>query len=584
MKSPYYDTIILKILSGIQAGVDVSLVDGTYVIGSADSADIQIFDVSLAPQHARLAVENGRISIAALSGPLQLRSGMALPPSSKAHQLRPLDVVTMGTTRIAIAPLGADWAGVCVDNDVPERARRSLYRPMSVRALWDKHRAAFVGAVAALPFLGFWIIPHSLTFLTTLGGRLTPTQEETLSEAIRTLGFAEHLKIRKANDGTIHVDGAVNTMDERQTVSEAVKHTGIPAVTHIVVIDSLRTELATAIAEKAPDGDFSIDADGTVTLTGTMSDEKGAAELLQLVKDMVGDAVPVRSSLKTYDDVLAEVIVLARRAQLSRNLHLKRNGRFIEAEGSLSPGQLDAWAGFLQSYGRQFASTLTLRSLVRLQDTDGAVEHSIQATPLYIGAEAQADGRQIDLERLAAGDYAAADLLVGGSAADKHATRPQLTEQAPRTKSPSRHELLRIDLVEFLSKGSARESPHARDLEWLAQRAIELVEKDQLEEGNALKEATADFKQSDRSTTLAEYAELLDPNRRKPPRVCWAGSSVTLRDVTGALFWLDVLTQSDALSTADFGRDIKGTLMEVALNPMKVGQCANLATDGALKS
>ena len=40
---------ILKILTGVQAGIDVALVEGSYTLGSGDDDDIQLFDVSLKP-------------------------------------------------------------------------------------------------------------------------------------------------------------------------------------------------------------------------------------------------------------------------------------------------------------------------------------------------------------------------------------------------------------------------------------------------------------------------------------------------------------------------------------------------------
>jgi len=579
-------SVILKILNGVQAGVDVSLVDGTYILGSADDADIQILDVSLSPHHAKLTVDHARVSLQALAEPVQLRSGATLSPHGKAHELRPLDMVTMGMTLFAVAPLGADWAFLGTAAAQPVQRRRLLYQPVNIETLWDEHRKALFGAAAGLLFLGFWVVPHSLTFLTTLGGSLAPAQEEALSKAIQSLEFTNHLTIRKSRDGTLHVDGAVNTLNERQATLTAVNQTGIPVATHILVLDTLREELAAAISKQAPDAVFSMAADGAIAIGGTMPDEKSVTDLLQLVKDTVGDAVPVRSSLKTYEDLLAEVIALGRKAQLSRTLHLKLDGTMIEADGSVPPAQLDAWAGFLQSYARQFAPILPLRSLVRQQKPDGTVDDTPPLEPFYIGIDNPADGREIDLDLLSAGRYTAADLLIGGAALPSEAAEPQSVQQFRKPVQPARPTETHSSLTELLNRadGSAAK---LTNLDLLARRAIELAENGKLaglNGGAALKDATEKLQQAKGFSSLSDYGKLLHANRRKPHRPCWSGSNVDFNNVTGALFWLDVLSQSEPLTTAAFDPDTRKILAEAALNPMKLARCAHLASDGALRS
>ncbi|GGA65076.1 hypothetical protein GCM10011385_18610 [Nitratireductor aestuarii] len=580
------DSVILKILSGVQAGVDVSLVDGTYILGSADDADIQILDVSLSPHHAKLTVDHARASLQALAGPIQLRSGPTLSPHGKAHELRPLDVVTMGMTRFAVAPMAADWAYLGTTDTPPTQRRRLLYQPMNLRALWDEQRTALLGAAAGLLFLGFWVIPHSLTFLSTLGGNLAPAQEKALSKAIRSLEFANHLTIRKARDGTLHLDGAVNTLNERQATLTAVNQTGIPVVTHILVLDTLRDELAAAISKQAPDAVFSMASDGAVVIGGTMPEKQSVTDLLQLVKNTVGDSVPIRSSLKTYDDILGEVIALGRKAQLSRTLHFKLNGTLIEAEGSVPPAQLDSWAGFLQSYAQQFAPILPFRSLVRQQKPDGTVDDTVPLEPFYIGIDNPADGQEIDLDLLSAGRYTAADLLIGGGPAASEPEELQSVQQVTRPVQPARPTETQASLTELLNAGTDRTTSHT-DLDLLARRAIELAQSGKLaglHGGTALKDATERLQQPKGSSSLSDYGKLLREKRRKPQRPCWSGSNVAFDNVTGALFWLDVLSQSQPLTTTAFDRDTGEILAEAALNPMKVAQCAHLASDGTLRS
>src|SRR5690606_19569660 len=74
----------------------------------------------------------------------------------------------------------------------------------------------------------------------------------------------------------------------------------------------------------------------------------------------------------------------------------------------------------------------------------------------------------------------------------------------------------------------------------------------------------------------ARYDRMLaDPRpfgARKGP--CWQGAGLTESNVTGALFWLDLLSVSSDLSIADLEPDAQRLLLEAALNPDGTETCA----------
>jgi Inner membrane component of T3SS, cytoplasmic domain len=69
-------SIILKILSGLQAGVEVALQDGDYRIGSGPDDDIHIIDVTLKAGHIRLRISGRKIEIAGGTGVVSAKSGI----------------------------------------------------------------------------------------------------------------------------------------------------------------------------------------------------------------------------------------------------------------------------------------------------------------------------------------------------------------------------------------------------------------------------------------------------------------------------------------------------------------------------
>src|SRR5262249_24606756 len=103
---------ILKILSGVQSGVEVSLASGQYSLGSGNDDDIQIIDVSLKAGHLKLRISPGKVEISAASGSLRTVNGIVLDADSDFQELEPLDVITAGTTRFALGPPTALWASI----------------------------------------------------------------------------------------------------------------------------------------------------------------------------------------------------------------------------------------------------------------------------------------------------------------------------------------------------------------------------------------------------------------------------------------------------------------------------------------
>jgi len=93
------DNTILKILSGTQAGAEVSLVKGEYLIGSGSDDDIQIIDVSLKPGHAKIRVAAGKIVL------------------KKQH----IDLREVAQQTISVAQPMADVQGVEVRTAFPDR-------------------------------------------------------------------------------------------------------------------------------------------------------------------------------------------------------------------------------------------------------------------------------------------------------------------------------------------------------------------------------------------------------------------------------------------------------------------------------
>lgn len=100
----------LRIFSGLHAGAEIELSDGSWVIGRDDSCDIVLADAGLAPRHAVLRAEGGAVQIEPLDGRVERASGEAAEGAIPAGEL-----FRLGPVLLAWAPsdeASAAWRAI----------------------------------------------------------------------------------------------------------------------------------------------------------------------------------------------------------------------------------------------------------------------------------------------------------------------------------------------------------------------------------------------------------------------------------------------------------------------------------------
>jgi type III secretion system YscD/HrpQ family protein len=419
---------ILKILSGVQSGVDVALVDGDYTLGSSDDDDIQFFDVSVKPRHARLAVRPGGIEIAGATGQLYTKNGLVLEAGGDLQAVEPLDIVSAGTTRFALGSRTANWASITQAESEPgepaPRPRRTELAGWRLRS-WQTAAAAVVILLLAAAGISF-----------LQGDKLHATAEdvakselEKVRAALAAFDFRDRLTVRQDIDGALYVTGYVETAVQRRAIMAAVRETEVPARVRISVLKVIRNEVANLLEAEDADLSFDLSDQGDLTLRGVMLDAARASDIEGLVRAQVIGLNSVTSEIRTGPSLLAEVRSLAGRSQIVPLIQLRLDDDLIEASGIMPKQKIDSWVGFLQAYSSQFASIIPLRSFVQLQGSDG-----VGAAPgkaVFLGNANPRDGDiPVDVRRLRDGSFELGDVLLGGGRNGSPAAEAALSNPA----------------------------------------------------------------------------------------------------------------------------------------------------------
>ncbi|MFD2249675.1 type III secretion system YscD/HrpQ family protein [Pseudochelatococcus lubricantis] len=406
------DGAILKILSGVQSGVEVSLLPGQYGLGSGPDDDIQIIDVSLAPGHLELRISHAGIQIRAAAGPVRTANGVVLDVNSDWQEIEPLDVLTAGTTRLALGPSSALWTSIAdaeVEADRPQAPVAARRRPLHTLALP-------VLALALVTAIAVWYL-NTGDMARPGAGESDLAGLEQVRAALSTLPFARDLAVVQQVDGVITVTGYVDTQAERRAAVGAIGAARAGAHPRIWVLEAMRQEIEGLIAAKGRNLSFDVSRKGAVTLDGRIPDDREAETFVMTVREAVPGVSSVDSRLRTPSTLLEQVNALADSSQIRPWVLLRLDDGVIEATGSVPVEKIDAWSGFLQVYARRFAADIGLRSFVRLQDVTRVAAElpvpAISANAVMIGVPSATSADVVlDVARVQRGDFAPKDVLV----------------------------------------------------------------------------------------------------------------------------------------------------------------------------
>lgn len=642
---------ILKILSGVQSGVEVSLANGQYSLGSSNDDDIQIIDVSLKPGHLKLRISQGKIEIGAATGSLKSANGIVLEPDSEFHEVEPLDVVTAGTTRFALGPPTALWASITdIDNGqapvAPARKRAKTVAAAGAEATWLQRARKLAIPVAALVILAvFATWQLSAARINTFGFTRSSGQSdlELTTGAVTQFPFARNIEVKQEVDGTIYVNGYVETPVERRAVAGAIEKTAVPARVRIWVLQSLRSEVENLAKSENVNVTSTVSPKGELILEGVVLNEETSTKFVELVRDRILGIARIDSRIKTSKMLLGEVEKLAQVSQIHQWVLLRDARDLIEANGAIPVEKIDAWAGFLQAYAKRFAKDIGLRSYVQLQNVSMAAAAPGRDQALVIGGQkADANDITLDVERLKQGAYAPKDVLVGSPAPaepspaaasllaadtigpllakdDTRLERPAITmasatadaattdaataSVAPGDVKPTAKPAVSAQTeppkpVEgkpgepgsgsALRLGDGDLTIRARQLleEWrsngLRRNAKDDAFRQALERlARGDKPASGAESERDRQQFVERYLPLLNVRRTADTSsTCWTESHLSQANLAAAIFWLDLLSVSEQISLTTFDQDMQALLLEAALNPKRAMQCAQKMAGG----
>ncbi|MEL6681598.1 MAG: EscD/YscD/HrpQ family type III secretion system periplasmic domain-containing protein [Pseudomonadota bacterium] len=369
------NSYLLKVLTGAQSGAEVSISDAEYVLGSGPDDDIQFLDVSLKPGHARLRLENGAIMIAGGAGTVHTQSGISILAGDETWQeIDALDVITIGTTSLAIGALTADWSRVEETAQNPRISKSPTPPPIVTQPKWSFAQIATLSVLVVVAIVAAGWVSRTTVESPDQTVQVDDRSElEIITSAFSDFPFARDISVTQQVDGVIEATGYVDTPTERRALRNAIDEAAIPVRFRVWARAVIENETQAIVENQQIPVQFSVGRDGVLTLRGDVLDDRRVDRLVATITENVAGVVDVDVQVQTANSYLQQVRGLLERSELDQSVILRLEGTMIEANGIVVTDKVDNWVGFIQSFARRYAERIALRSFVQLVDANGQV-------------------------------------------------------------------------------------------------------------------------------------------------------------------------------------------------------------------
>ena len=382
---------VLRVLSGANAGAEMRLTQGEWLIGSGPEADITFAEPALAAAHLRILVGASGVRMVALA-PGVPAGPDALAPGSELD-LATLAPVRIGETCFAVGPSGSDWASVStarapspgpVAGEVPEaKAKGKAPKPKAAaptaadapaaarpptagdapppgappprRRLW--RRLALAVAVLAAIGAGVWaaytrgVFEHRVA----VPGPPEPAPDpaQTANAVIRALNFQRSVTATAHGDGRVAVSGRLQTEDQARHLAAELRRVGVHAEL-AVATDATIVDLAVTILRGyGVDAAVSVSGPGVVSVRGYGPGGTDVDAALARLRTDVQGVSSVEDGIITPDRARATMETRLRAAGLARSLRVVAAEHKLTVSGLLGAEALPAWTAVAERFRRE---------------------------------------------------------------------------------------------------------------------------------------------------------------------------------------------------------------------------------------
>jgi type III secretion system YscD/HrpQ family protein len=400
MPTPNYPFII-KVLSGLHEGAEVSLPEGDSLVGRDHHCDVILSDSNIAPEQFCIHVgSDGVISLTALTEGVYVQGREV--PLEQTVGLNHFNFISMATTHLVVGPLEGEWPSLTaadapeliikepaevLSEEAQESSSKSMVTDLGDPLLDDEDSAKYpwlklewwkarifmsLGAAAAsililLIVLWYALAPSSKdgTELNSMTASRMMAFQSIIEEAIRDLQLHLRLSYEDLN-GRLVVRGYVATQQEVKKLTQALNALDSSIIVHIYSQEEIGIDIQKLLRQyNLPKVRFVLEEHGVVNVSGyAMRSENWESARGAILQDIPG-VQSVTGVVLTGQQLLLQVSPILLNAGLDQLIKIQPDVIAVFAKGNIAESQMRTWRECRQAILQIINDRATLQDSVR---------------------------------------------------------------------------------------------------------------------------------------------------------------------------------------------------------------------------
>jgi type III secretion system YscD/HrpQ family protein len=345
----------LHVLAGGNAGAEVTLTDGDWLIGTDTDADLTFTEPSLAGRQLRLTVGPGGVTLLALAAGATLWDRPIVENEEIVWEEGV--PISIGTTRIALGegPLREPPAK-------PEAAAAAAITPA---AAW-RYRLPVLTACGVLLLLtlpigvAMWFIKEVPALPVPSAGPIILLGEA--NTVIHRLGLGERVSARMDGERLI-VSGQVEDAAKRDALIQALRNDGLSPDMAVMTDPALADLVGTVLRAFAINPTVTVTGVGRVRIEGFAPDDAKAGEAVRRLHTDVPGLVEAQDRLATPARAQAFLDAELRAAGLNGKVKvIGLQQATVLVGGAVDGPDLEAWSALAERFQARFSPSIQLEA------------------------------------------------------------------------------------------------------------------------------------------------------------------------------------------------------------------------------
>ena len=382
--------LLLRVLTGPNAGAEALLASGITVLGTAEASDLVLADPAVAAAHVRILVEGDTATLQIEDEPVRIGGEIV---AKRTVQLADHQVFRLGESSCAIGRMNEDWpkfaaADLLTDVIAPPAAEGDETAPptegeaVQGEDSEDAGAASEPASLAIGPAVVLWLRRRrnlamlgavSLAILLLAGAGLYaavvaggsadaelhegPDPGSVLKEKLAELRLEDRIGIEELPNGQFLLTGHVLSSTELAALRGSLRELDVPHLLRVVALDRQKIAAETLVSQIGGNLSVAVDEEkGRLILSGFLPSEELAELLMASLSKEIPGLGPVETRIDTIESVLAEARERLARDGLEGTISARAEGQKIRFLGEASDSARASLAAIVEelsgSWGR----------------------------------------------------------------------------------------------------------------------------------------------------------------------------------------------------------------------------------------